>query len=373
MLSLKPIYLWNYLGTKFHSIPSGIKRQFYLSYEDAIWHILSQKHIKKGSIILVPEFFCGDVEENIKSHGYQVRHYRVSKYLIASQTDFVHQLKRHHPTVVIIFHSVGISNHLLSHPLWTKHLSPDTIIIEDSVHRLIDSEKVLLIHPNHLIIDSLRKVTCLQGSVVYGNHDYLDFNEPGILQSIRYRHKVTTLWLLMNMFWLSSQITHGTKVSSSLAKTANYLMLRGYQLIGDSQLPARGSIIFSLIQRFVDPTKIEFIKSDQVQYYESQLSNLPKSIFSVPTYQSTDRSHLIAYPLVITPKFANKTVKTINNKGLMLRLELNDSVWSQRNKIIYLPLGPHLSSVDLDRVVTIIKSITNTSIRAGYPASNRGQ
>ena len=162
----------------------------------------------------------------------------------------------------------------------------------------------------------------------------------------------------MNVFWSATQVVYGTTLSTVFAKVANKIMLWGYDLIGDSNLPSRGSVLFDFMQKFIDPDKIASIKSKQVRYYEQNLSNLNPSIFSVPHYNSYERGFLLAYPLILDIQQADKVLEQIHEKGLMLRLELNDSVWSRKYKIIYLPLGPHLSHSNLYRVIEIISGIS---------------
>lgn len=359
MLSLKPIYLWKYLGTRFHNVPLGVKRQFYISYEDALWHILAKKSIKQGSVVLVPEFFCGDVENNIKSHGYNIKHYKVSKLLVSSKTNLIKQIREQHPKVVIIFHPVGISNFLIKDKSWMQLLPPDSIVIEDCVHQIINSENIELMHPNHVIVDSLRKVLPLQGSVVYGHAKFLNFDEPQILQASSYRLRVTVLWFLMNCCWGMTQLFKHQKISVSLAKLANQLMIRGYNLIGDNVLPARGSIVFNFLQRFVEPTKVEQTKIKQVEYYEKYLPQNPSKNYVIPKYTEAEKGRLVAYPLIFNLKHAANALDTFHKHGIMLRFELNDSIWSRHHKILYLPLLPHLTIQDLKIIVKVAKDLPN--------------
>lgn len=357
MLSLKPIYLHKYLDSSPRYPPKGIQRQFYLSYEDALWHILTQKRVAKGSVILVPEFFCGDVEDNIQNHGYCIQHYHVSKLLITSEAELIKMIRQYHPSVVVIFHAIGISNKLLSSTNWINNLAPDSIIIEDSVHRIIDPPTISLKHPNHLVIDSLRKVMPLQGSVVYGSTKFLDFPEPPLTQEFLYRLQVTMLWVLMNFLWFGAQSVANTRLSVVFAKAANHVMGQGYALIGDRVLPAKGTPLFNYLHRFVNPRKIATIKDRQVRFYEQQLRSLDPDIFTVPFYRRSQRGLLLAYPLILNIRHATKVLDYLHQHGLMLRFELDDSVWSRHHKVIYLPLGPHLSFANLHNIARIISSI----------------
>ena len=104
-MSQKPIQLWKYLKLKRNKLPKNIGRLFYLSWEDALWDILAKKNVKKNSIVLVPEFFCGDVEDNIRAHGYKIAFYPVSSKLITTNKQLAESILRYKPTVLIIIDS----------------------------------------------------------------------------------------------------------------------------------------------------------------------------------------------------------------------------------------------------------------------------
>lgn len=359
MMSLKPIFLFKYLGFKKNIVPKNIGRLFYLSWEDALWDILIKKKIKKGSTILVPEFFCGDVEENIKNHGYKVSYFSVDSRLTTSPKQLIDSIAKYSPEVIVILHSIGISNQLFIQNYWVKYLRPDTILIEDSVHKIVDPTEVEFIKSNHFIIDSLRKVIPLQGSVVYAQKNDLNFSEPSLFQSWKYGLDVIWWWMIMQIFWLLTHLTNGSSFSNWFIIKANQTMKTGYDLIGDSLLPARGFFIFNFLQQFLDFEKIKQIKRKQVELYEKELSNLPANIFQKVPYKNSDKGELIAYPLVLSLETANKTLEKIRLQGLLLNFELDDSQWSRKQKIIYLPLGPHLSDDHLKFVFQAINQLTS--------------
>jgi hypothetical protein len=97
MISPQPIRLIKYLGFKRNKLPVNLRRLFYLSYEDALWDILKKKNIKPGSIILVPDFFCRDVETNIERHGYKIAGYKMASGLTINTADFKDKIKFYKP------------------------------------------------------------------------------------------------------------------------------------------------------------------------------------------------------------------------------------------------------------------------------------
>lgn len=350
MISLKPIFLWKYLKFKRNKLPKNIGRLFYLSWEDALWDILDKKNVKKNSTILVPEFFCGDVEENIRNHGYKVAYFPVNSKLTTSPKELIDYIVKYNPSVVVILHPVGITNQLFTQNYWVKYLKKETILIEDSVHKIVDPSKIKFIKKNHFVIDSLRKVIPLQGSVVYGQKNDISFSAPPIFQSWKYATEVTVLWFVMNLFWiLCTSMYRYINVSNFFAKQAQKTMKIGYDLIGDSILPARGFFIFDFLQQHIDFEKIRQIKRKQVEFYEK---NIPTTV----PYQDFDKGEVIAYPLVLPIKTADKILEQIRDQGLLLDFELNDSRWSKKQKIIYLPLGPYITVQRLEQIVDKIKA-----------------
>jgi hypothetical protein len=246
------------------------------------------------------------------------------------------------PRVVVIFHAVGIHNRLLDKSIWIKYIRPETIIIEDSAHLLINPERIRIIKKNHFIIDSLRKVVPLQGSNVFGNVKDLNFSAPPIFQSFHYSLRVIFLWLEMIFFWNLSNLFAKNNLSNFFAETAEKLMTKGYDLIGDNKLSARGFFIFGFIQQFIDYKKIGKIKKRQIEVYEEKLGDIiPVNI----NYSDKDRSEMRGWPIVLPINRAKTVLKFLRKNGLKIRFELNDSIWSRKQKIIYLPLGPHLNTL----------------------------
>jgi hypothetical protein len=340
MLSLQPIHLFRYLGFKSAKLDPSIKQLFYLSWEDALWDILKKKNVIKGSYILVPEFFCGDVENNIRSHGYKIAHYPVAKNLTSDFRTFVKKLQEYEPKVVVIFHAVGIKSNLLKDRKWLNQLDKNSILIEDCVHRIVNLEKLVLYRENHIIMDSLRKVIPIQGCCVYGSIKYLNFSEPSITQSWFYSLKVHLFWFLMVTCWNLCQVFANKKLSAKFAIISEKLMINGYNIIGDAKLPAKGLFIFGFLQKYINYDKIYEIKRRQVELYEEELQHLLP--IKVP-YNELGKKELRGWPIVMDTKYASNVLNYLRANGLIIRFELNDSIWSKRQKIIYLPLGLHIN------------------------------
>lgn len=355
MVSVQPVLSFKYFHLSKNKIPKGIKRLFYLSWEDALWDILIKKRVPKKSCILVPDFYCADVERNILNHGYKVATYKIREDLRVDKTDFVNKINKYGPAVVVIFHPVGITNNLFENINWLKKVTGESILIEDSVHRVLDSSKIKIIKKNHFVIDSLRKVVPMQGSNVYGRIEDIDFSSPKFFQSFIYKAKVNILWFLMETAW-----------TFKLFSFAEILMLAGYDLIGDPIKSASGNFLANFFAERVDVQTLFKLKKDQVNTYENKLKKvLPFKI----ELQDSDKSQLRGYPVILSKKAALKFVKVLRANGILVRFELEGSAWTKNQKIIYLPLGPQLTKKHQNLICELSYNTLNE--KAKYKTSNR--
>lgn len=358
MLSVQPIVLPAIKkSAKQQQLPQNTKSLFYLSWEDALWDILEKKHVPLGSTVLVPSFFCGDVEENIRSHGYTIAYYPVSKNLQTPLGEFIQTLKNERPAVVVVFHAVGITNTLFNnHTSWIHLLGKNTLLIEDCVHRIIEPNQVRFLHANHFLITSLRKVVPLQGSILYGKPLSIPWSEPPAWQSFLYTLAVTAWWFIMVCFWKVAHMLFGTQLAKPAAQFAEWTMLKGYDLIGDAQKPAAGWKYFFKKYQNTDFLAIKKQKAHQVQRYEAAFPTI--STLYVPA----DRGELRGWPLVLQLEQAETFVNTVRKNGLLLRLELNDSVWSKEYKIVYLPLGTHISKTQQNHICSVVNQALQAAV-----------
>jgi hypothetical protein len=144
---------------------------------------------------------------------------------------------------------------------------------------------------------------------------------------------------------------------------AQRVMKWGYDIIGDSPSPGCLPRIFSWIRSHVDYGKIQKLKSAQMQSYHLALDPLIERDPRLFTFAHTpaDWPYMRAFPLGlyldkaakpdspsgnegVSPKgrgcSADDILARLRTSGLLVRYELNDCVWSERQKVVYLPLGP---------------------------------
>jgi hypothetical protein len=337
-------------------LPKNIQQSFFLSFEDALWQLIRQKQIPKGSIVLIPDFFCFDVVGNIKDHGLECQTYQVDKQLKVDQKDFVTKLKKYQPSAVIIFHPVGISNELLKNPDWLELLPSTSLLIEDCVHRLIDPNKIKLLDQRHYMIDSLRKVAPLQGSRVFSQEKIKTIGLDDWLLTLIYRSRVLFWWLLMQLALIWTYYSKNAK-GDQLATIA---MEKGYDIIGDQQRPSPNFYLFNYLSHHLNYQSIEKFKLEQADLYSARLNSIlakSNSLFQIP-FTLTDRAQLRGFPLGIELEAVEKFLDFCRQKQLHLRLELNDSPWSLKQKIVYLPMGPHVSHKEIEEICDLLESFS---------------
>ncbi len=337
-------------------LPKNIQQSFFLSFEDALWQLIRQKQIPKGSIVLIPDFFCFDVVKNIKDHGLEYQTYQIDKQLRANQKDFINKLKNYQPSIVIVFHPVGITNSLMSNTDWLKFLPTKSLLIEDCVHRLINPSKIKLLNQRHYIIDSLRKVVPLQGSRVFSQEKIKPPTIVDRLATLIYRSRVLFWWLIMQLSLIWTYYSKKAK-GNQLATIA---MEKGYDIIGDQQRPSSNFYLFNYLSHHLNYQSIEKCKQEQADLYSAHLDSIlakSNSLFQIP-FTLADRAQLRGFPIGIELEAVEKFLDFCRQKQLHLRLELNDSPWSLRQKIVYLPMGPHVDHKEIKKICDVIKSFS---------------
>ncbi len=350
MINYYQPFLLPFLTTKPYKLPKGIRRHYYFSWEDGLWDLLQQKNIPKGSAILIPDFYCMDVVENIKNHGYRPVFYPLNKQLQIPTDSFIQILKKEKPLLIIIFHACGITSNLIKDHTWTRQMKKETIILEDCVHRLLDPSDIDLIHPNHIVMDSLRKDSPLPGSFIYGSNRFLTY-QPNT-------HIFTIYFWLSAFYFLLFKLTLTTSFilnNPQLTKYAHEVVLKNHDdIIGDSLYSHAGIPGIPLLHRFIDFKKVKQTKQRQVQLYKDLLKERN------PLYQFTidrkDFQHLHVFPLGVTSPVSRQFIDYLHQKGIVIWNKFPDCPWSQRHSVLFLPLGFHITDLEIKTTLNVIVS-----------------
>ncbi|WKZ30064.1 MAG: hypothetical protein QY314_04665 [Candidatus Dojkabacteria bacterium] len=351
-----PTYHYNlfaYLGTKRTPLPKNIAREFYLSWEDALWDLLKAKRIPKGSKVLVPSFHCLDVMNNIAAHGYPCETYEVDRNFATTPQLVLEAQQKHNAKVIVVFHTLGIKNSLFQDTSWINQLPKDVIIIEDAVHRVIEPSRLTILGQNHFILDSLRKVTPLQGSFIYGLPEALDYKKTPTQKAFWYQLKGVYYFVKFQCMLSIAAILQSPKI----VKKAEKVLTVHDDHIGDNEISGRNFGIFSFFQRFLDFKKIRKIKHYQATHYENRLFPMleqSKSFFRI-TVSEEDKSELRGYPIGLEGEFADEVLAFLRENDVLLTFHLKDCEWCQNKKVIFLPMGPHINMQQVEYVCSVIE------------------
>lgn len=350
MLSAQPVFQFSYLKKEKTVLAPNMGSQLYLSWEDALWDILRSFSIKPKSTILVPSFFCEDVMDNMRTHGLIPEYYEVDRNLQPAKQDILNKINTFHPSIIVLFHAVGISNKLVSKE-FIGNLANDIFVIEDCVHRIVNPAEIEVYSEKHVIINSFRKVVPLQGSFLFGKQPIIN-SLKGPENTYFYSGTVILFWLLMQFCLLSQTVLN---IFGFLAER---FMLNGYDVIGDEQKPGFSPPIFAELYMKLDFRKIKNTKQKQITLYQSKI--MSHSLYYVPFFQSEESGELRGYPIVMSKEFGKNIILYLRKKGIYIRAELENSDWTKKRSIMYLPLGLHLKNKDINYISLVFNQAIST-------------
>lgn len=359
MTAIQPPFLPCYFSFRSdYTLPDELAENHYLSWEDALWDIIDIYKIKKGSIVLIPTFWCMDVVKNIGEHGLRCEYYPMDANFQTSEDKLIQAIQTHHPAIVVIFHAVGIRNRLMTTCNdWMNKLTDTQFVIEDSVHSIIDPREIIIKRDRHFVIDSWRKVMPLQGTTIYGRKSEVSKFSHTRKSLSMYSFRIIWLWMRMQWWLVLSSlrfpdyVSRAMKFKSTTAKRAEKDMIDAYDLMGDSATACATLWPFVFLRKHINTSYIKDIKRRQVIQYGNLLELLwTDKRFIRVQIPTDDFGELRGYPIGLVLSSADKLITTLRERGVYIRSELEGSPWTQLRKVIYLPLGPYLGSNDIQEV-----------------------
>jgi hypothetical protein len=338
--------IFPFLRKRKYTLPRNIKREYFISFEDALWNLLTAKEVKKNSNILIPDFYCMDVVDNIKNHGYNPIFYPLDDQFQIDNKVLLSYIKCYSAQVLILFHACGIDNNNLKNNNLIKKICKNTIIIEDCVHKLINPEKVILYHKNHFLIDSLRKVSPLPGSFIYMIKDSCKLSSSNWLASPYYPFLSYYYFLQFRLILLLGFIIKSPKF---IKYAHEVVLLRHDNLIGDSLKGYKGLSVIPLIHQFINFSKVEDIKFKQYALYTKKLARVFTKLkkWYIPSVKKSNIGTLSVYPLIYQGSTYQKLLPLLHNKGIPVWYKFTDSPWSLNRGVLFLPLGFHIQDAEI--------------------------
>jgi hypothetical protein len=283
----------------------------------------------------------------MKAHGLKPVYYELDRDLQPNAQNVLSLIKKEKPAFLVLFHAVGITNHLVTRE-FMKLLPDNLFIIEDAVHRIVEPSRLKLFHERHICMNSIRKVVPLQGSFLYGRISLINRLQGPERSMVFYTGSVIFLWGLMQLYLLLQAYTpFFIHLKSFWGRLAEFCMLKGYDLIGDFPLPGSCPSFFSWLYLSIDGKKIKHIKKKQIALYTKILADHG---FMMPYFSSTDVGELRGLPLFFSKKRGLQFISQLRGRGIMLRGELEGCPWTRERTIVYLPLGPYLKQHDIEKI-----------------------
>lgn len=358
MLPIQPPFISLYFTNIFkpkNKSDVNYHETFFLSWEDALWQLLKNHRVPKGSKVLIPSYYCWDVVKNMQAHGLEYVSYEINKDLQPNSDHFLLQLKKYQPSVVIILHSVGIENNLFKNIKWLDSFAENTILIEDSVHRVIDPKELKFISQNHFIIDSLRKVVPIQVSRVFSQRRVAGSTFNNSFKTTFYRIKVLFWWATMQLFLIIVYKSRSKLIQRCGNLLAEKAMKIGYEIIGDHSDSSPAPKLMQFLSNNLNIELIQKTKVKQTELYEKLLAEVfgGSGFFKIP-FNDSDKKQLRGFPLGIELNIADNLLTHLRTSNIFLLFELNDSPWSTKQKIIYLPMGLHVSNKNIQYITETI-------------------
>lgn len=354
MINYYQPFLLPFLKQEKNVFPRILDWKYFYSFEDGLWEIAKTLFPDKKSIhFLVPDFYCSDVLDNIKLHGHTYTYYRLDKNFQISDGQLATYISQFEPDIVMVFHAAGIYSQCLDKLFTNKSV----LLIEDSVHRLVDPINLRGGFNNRIVMDSLRKVSPISGSRMIASKKIIEkfhninthYSKYFIISRIYY-------FVFRNILRMGFYLNNST-----LTSFAHKTILKAHDdIIGDSELPHVGiTKNIKDIERF-DYKKIRILKYKQVKLYEKYLQNIfTKNSFYKIEIPKSDFGELHVYPLGFDGPPNESLEKFLFTKGIVVWFKFPDCPWSEKRSVLFLPLGFHMSEEKIKYTTEMIKEWTD--------------
>lgn len=340
MISYYPPVTLPYLQVQKEPLRTDLGRYFFQSWEDAIWHLVDCGFIPKG-VVLIPDYYCLDVIDNLRSHGLDPMYYPLDRDLQPVMSSFVSLVKEYNPTCVVIFHADGITSNLERDDSWRPHVSKECVILQDLVHRLVNPRWVRLRSRRDIAIDSLRKTSPLSGSFLYFSRQIKHkIPRPAI------HNPLYVLFSRLSFLVFRINLVLGYHLGLRLlVRLSHYRLLSMHDnLIGDSRQGNSGPYLSNRLSEHLNFAAIEKVKLHQSDVYTRLINPLCTGSTSLYIPPCGSGRFLRAFPLIVTQPLASILAAELDRIGVYPIFP--DCPWSRDRLIFFLPLGPHITLQD---------------------------
>jgi hypothetical protein len=350
-MNLSSPSLWNLLSKKCLNSSKFSKNnfKFFLSFEDALWAVLkAHSFIEKKA--LIPNFFCSDVTNRIKEHGFKILNYKFDSNLKVDINSIKDIINSNRIDLFILYYPLGMTKNAPNPQEIRNIVGHNTIIIEDLADCLVEAPPYGIIDSRHYCIDSLRKLLPIQGSRIWGeNLANISYEFDNL-----YRYKSLILWFLTRLLGTISNLTKSTFIDNLRWNTFGYHS----DLIGKSENGNAGFEIDRFILNIIDINAYKNIRGKIINDYIDQFSQCNfKSETNLVPIQSDDINN-VRFPILRAKKGELQTlVNHLDSLGISCDIHFEDSPLSQEYDFMLMPADFNYNTKQISIILKACQNI----------------
>ncbi len=338
-LDLFPPLLHHYLGRRSTFPPFS----FFLSFEDALWSILEEVAPDKTRPVLVPAFFCTDVTIGLESRGFKTISYELDETLMPIGLESL--ITEHQPSIVFLYHPLGKRIPLTAESPVIKAIPTDSLFIEDCVDLILSPADIRFYSERHIIIDSLRKTTPLQGSRVFLPKGFAKMK--GALCPW-YRTRALFLHLLVRLLHGIGQIANARAL---LVLKWNLFSLHS-DGIGKSQRGAKGFWFDKVLSEYIDH---RLVKEKKGIISEAYITGLHEAFGDTYPIVGDESGDMRFFAVMLSKGAGEKIAAAAEAKEIYIDIHFDDAPHCKDRDCLLLPLSPDMTTKDVSRIITFLK------------------
>jgi hypothetical protein len=239
---------------------------------------------------------------------------------------------------------------------FVQAITKNALLLEDCVHQVVDPQSVKPVNDRHFLMDSLRKVTPLSGSFLYGTKRGMQFAQTKRLWTW-YTMKTTLLYAFFRMLLIAAHFFHKPSIAVFAHKN---VLKRHDDIIGDT-VAHRGIWAVAWVAQWLQYEKIARMKREQVKWYEKYLHSLygKSSPFYRITIKRKEHGNLHVYPIGLKKKMDERMFSYLKQKNIVVWPKFSDSQWAKKRDVLFFPLGFHMNKGKIKRITKALTAWKN--------------
>lgn len=344
--------LWEFVGFPTRSREQTPSVTFFLSFEDALWTLCRHLGLGRGRRFLVPSLYCMEVVDALRQRGFSVEHYALDADLQADVGEIERRVAACPSALVIVYHPFGMLSNLCRATAWEALLGPEGGIIEDCAHRLLLGSHECRVGARRFVLDSLRKVTSLQGSRLLSTPQHA----AGLQRCVGRRTAAGLATIARYRLWRTVLFAADRLGSDRLWRRAE-VQFEGYnERIGTLEPPQLGPLLDRAAVPWLSPATVAQHKEALARVYREALVPLAARWPFVQQIAVAEEElgRLKSYPVAVDRHRVSPLLGVLEERRVHLDAVFPDSPHCATRHILALPLGPHMNAADAARLVDVL-------------------